>query len=181
MLASAFDDDPMMIWLFGDDGRGRPRRIERFFRIELRRHLAHDGFLISDDHAAAALFAPPGHCRMPWLERMRIAPAMLRILGRRAPRARRLEKTLERLHPAEPHIYLHIVGTHPRIQRRGLAAAMIEPIVERADREGVGMYGEVTRKENVSYYERFGARLVDEIPIPGGLTLWRVWRNPVGP
>ena len=80
-------------------------------------------------------------------------------------------------HP-EPHYCLELMGTDPAQQGRGLGAALIEPMVERADDEGVGMYLESSKESNVPYYKRFGFKVTRELQHRrNGPSMWLMWRE----
>ncbi len=178
-LARAFHDDPVMVWLFGDRGGPRLRRLTRFMRSEARRHHRHGGLVLtSDGHPGAGLWDPPGMWRTTWPEVARAAPMMLSAIGPRIPRALRGLDLMEKSHPREPHWYLAVLGTDPPHQGRGIGAAMIDPVTTRCDAEGLGAYLESSKPENVPYYERFGFRTTGQVDLPGGPPLWPMWRDP---
>lgn len=52
--------------------------------------------------------------------------------------------------------YLSIVGILPQYQNRGLGAALIEPVLQRADVQGVDTYLETFTPRNVAFYRRLG-------------------------
>ena len=66
-------------------------------------------------------------------------PRFARLYGRLVLSNTLLLTDLERGHPKEPHYYLGFIGTAPEHQGQGAATALISPMVERADREGVGV------------------------------------------
>ena len=55
-LARAFDDDPVMEWLFPDPRR-RPRWTRTFFEVRLRQLLRQDEVWATGDRSGAALWA----------------------------------------------------------------------------------------------------------------------------
>ena len=68
-LALAFEDDPVMCFLF-PNAPSRSRRLTRFFRTGLLvQHLANGAVFTDAECGGAALWAPPG--------RWRITPAQL--------------------------------------------------------------------------------------------------------
>src|SRR5687768_5124656 len=117
-LARAFEDDPLMDYLF--PLRDRIGRLTRFFASDLRSvHLAHDEVWTTQDCAGAALWAPPGKWRRSVREALRGAPTMLRVVGARLGPALRALSTIERAHPPGPHYYLAGLGTDPARQGTG--------------------------------------------------------------
>jgi ribosomal protein S18 acetylase RimI-like enzyme len=85
----------------------------------------------------------------------------------------------QRLHPEDPpHWYLAILGTDPSAQGRGLGSAMMGPILEGCDREGLGAYLESSKERNVDFYARHGFRVTGERRLPRGPRLWPMWRDP---
>ena len=85
------------------------------------------------------------------------------------------------VHPVALHFYLAAVGTDPPAQGAGLATAVLWPVLERCDAEGIPAYLESTKETNVGFYERRGFRVTGEIaPPPDGPTQWCMWRDPLG-
>jgi len=178
-LARAFHDDPVMTWLFGERERPRLTRLTRFFAAETRRHLrGRDTVLTADGHAGAAVWARPGHWRTSWIDSLRFAPIMVPAVGVRIPRAVQGLGLMERSHPREPHWYLAFVGTDPSHRGIGAGRAMIDPVLDRCDAEGLGAYLESSKPENLPYYERFGFGVTGRIDLPAGPPLWPMWRDP---
>jgi GNAT superfamily N-acetyltransferase len=179
VLQAAFFDDPVSTWLLPGES-SRSRRLARFFAIFLRRHyLPMRAVWTTTDQAGAAMWSPPGHWRIPLAEAVRTAPSLLRVGGRHALRAIRTAEQIERRHPREPHWYLGVLGTNPPRQGTGVGSALLQPVLERCDREGVPAYLESSKESNIPFYGRHGFEVTGEIVIPaGGPTLWTMWRDP---
>jgi GNAT superfamily N-acetyltransferase len=178
-LARAFHDDPAMTWLFGERSDPRLRRLRRYFGSEARRHSRDGGtVLTADGHPGAAFWEPPDNWRTPWSEVLRAAPMMLQSIGPRIPRALKGLSMMERAHPREPHWYLSVLGTDPPQQGKGVGAALLEPILDRCDNEGLGAYLESSKEANIPFYQRFGFTVTGQIDLPDGPALWPMWRDP---
>ena len=176
-LARAFDDDPVMEWFFPSD-RDRPNRIERVFRMRVCSLIAQDEIYTTDDHAGAAAWAQPGRWEMPPLEGLGFVLRLLPMVRTRLPLLARGWGQIDRLHPAEPHWYLAFLGTEPRSQGRGVASALMRPVLEDCDRNGVGAYLESSKEGNLDFYARHGFRVTGELTLPEGPTIWPMWRDP---
>ena len=86
---------------------------------------------------------------------------------------------VEKAHPpAPPHWYLATLGTEPAAQGRGLGTAVLTPVLEQCDRDGVAAYLECSKERNVDYYARFGFRATGELRLPRGPRVWPMWRDP---
>jgi ribosomal protein S18 acetylase RimI-like enzyme len=86
-------------------------------------------------------------------------------------------------HPREPHWYLAVLGTDPAHQGRGFGSAVMEPVLARADEEGLGCYLESSKESNVAFYARHGFRVTQELDLAKGAgpRLWLMWRDPREP
>ncbi len=175
VLARAFFDDPVAIFLFPNE---RDRRL-RYARLC---QLAIDGFgpsgiVLTDDAVrGAAIWQRPSPRPAPLLTRARLLLRILAVTGSRFLRAGRLDETMSRRHPEAPHYYLAILGTDPDEQGRGIGSALLQPILARCDQERVPAYLESSKESNLPFYERHGFRVVEELQVPGGPRLWAMER-----
>lgn len=81
--------------------------------------------------------------------------------------------------PTEPHYYLAVVGTEPSMQRRGLAAKLLAPVLTTADEEGTLAYLETSSASNVALYSRLGFAVTNHCRLPGGgPDVWAMSRRP---
>jgi ribosomal protein S18 acetylase RimI-like enzyme len=178
-LAEAFYDDPAFCHCFPNAGR-RMARVERGFDVFLRHiYLQHEECYTADGAVGAALWSPPGTWKLGALEQLRLMPAMWRAYRSDLPRVLRILAFIERRHPEESHYYLGFVGVEPSWQGKGLGSALMRPVLERCDRDGVPAYLEASTPRNRDLYERHGFEVVEELPLPGGgPPIWRMWRKP---
>jgi GNAT superfamily N-acetyltransferase len=178
-LARAFEDDPVMGWVFRDDSE-RLGRLERAFAFYLDKiWLRHEACFATDRLFGAALWVPPHKWHLGVWEQIRLAPGMIAVNGRNLPRLMTVIRMIEKRHPKEAHYYLAVLGVAPEVQGRGFGSALMRPILERCDRERLPAYLESSKRRNVVLYERHGFRVVEELHLPdGGPPLWRMWREP---
>jgi len=179
MLARAFLDDPVASWAWRPDGL-RLGALERFQAVRLRQLLAGEEVWTNDELTCAALWAPPGRWHSSLRETAELVPSFLhpRLFMRMPMVALGWEK-LERAHPHKPpHVYLALLGTEPDAQGRGLGSAVLAPVLEQCDSDGVGAYLESSKERNIDFYARHGFRVLDEIQLVRGPTMWKMWRDP---
>ena len=180
-LAQAFEDDPVMIFLFPGEGE-RIERLRRFFLLLTRiQHLPGGGCYTTEDNVGAALWDPPGKWRLPFTTILRASPSLISILGVRLVTALRALGQIEKLHPKEPHWYLAVLGTAPEHQGKGTGSALLAPVLARCDSEGLPSYLESSKESNVPFYRRHGYEVTREIRLPGGPPVWAMWREPQPP
>jgi GNAT superfamily N-acetyltransferase len=179
-LVRSFHDDPVMSWLFGAEPAKKQRRMRGYFKREVRRHLGHDDVVFTADGLpGAACWDPPDRWRIPVGQIARHMPFFLWSMGPRVPRALRGLAMVERAHAkVEAHYYLALLGTATEHQGKGIGTAMLQPILDRCDREGIGAYLESSKDRNVPYYRRHGFDVVEEIQLPKGPPIWTMWRDP---
>jgi ribosomal protein S18 acetylase RimI-like enzyme len=181
MLTRAFLDDPVAIWSCRPE-RLRPRVLERFQATRLRHLLAEQEVWTTPELSSAALWAPPKRWRTTVRQDLEIARSALhpRLLTR-LPLLARGFLGMERKHPHHPpHWYLAVLGTEPAAQGQGLGSAVLGPVLEQCDADGVGAYLESSKERNIAFYARHGFRVTAELRLPLGPRIWAMWREARG-
>lgn len=180
-LVKAFSDDPVMDYFFPEKLPRRLERLRAFFKLNLKSlSLRHGEVYTTEDGVhGAAIWMPPGKWKTTTADIVRTLPATVRMLGRQLPFALRGLTFMESHHPKEPAFYLQVLGTEPEVQGKGIGSAMLQPVLARCDREGVGAYLESSKDRNVPFYSRHGFTVTDEVRLPaGGPPVWLMWRDP---
>lgn len=176
LLVAAFADDPVVSWVF-EDPESRPGHSAAFFDSLLRRLGGHDLVWTTDDLAGAACWARPGHWRESPMEVLRMARHTLFGMRRNLLQKMRGLAGIEARHPSEPHLYLATVGVRPGRQGEGIGSALIRPGLQYCDAAGLPAYLESSNERNVPLYERHGFEVTEELVLPGGPTVWLMWRE----
>lgn len=179
VLSAAFLDDPVWNWLAPDSARFE-RRARPFFVAEAGAKLHGPGEVFVDrDLRGAAIWASPDRWRGTAGEALKLAPSSLRLFRRNLPRSLRTIALMEREHPREPpHRYLAVLGTHPDHQGKGVGSALLGAVLDRCDQEGLPAYLESSKERNVPFYARHGFEVTQEQALPGGPSIWMMWRDP---
>jgi GNAT superfamily N-acetyltransferase len=179
MLTRAFLDDPVAMWVYRPE-KLRPKLLERFYAIRLRQMLPEQEIWTTSELASAAMWAPPQRWRTSARQDLELAPALLHpALLPRLPLIMRGLIGFERQHPHEPpHWYLAILGTEPAAQGSGHGSAVLAPVLERCDADGVGAFLESSKERNIDFYARHGFRVTHELRLPRGPKMWAMWRDP---
>jgi GNAT superfamily N-acetyltransferase len=180
VLARAFHEDPVFSWVLRADAK-RMRIMERGFELFLRRvWLEQEHTYTTKGVAGVAVWELPEQWRLPVGRQLRLLPAILASFGRHSPRVLRAIATIEASHPSEPHHYLAFIGVNPDWQGRGLGAALLAPVLERCDREGLPAFLEASTPRNRVLYERHGFAVMHEFRLARRAPpQWRMWRDPV--
>jgi GNAT superfamily N-acetyltransferase len=177
-LSRAFLNDPLFVWAIPDDDL-RQRLTLEFFTLYAKAFLRHDEtYATGGDVVAAALWAPPGAVPISDEDAEELGGRIQELAGPDAPRFLGLSKLFEEHHPHGSYWYLQFMGVAPGWQGQGIGSALMAPIVERCDREGVRAYLDATSERNKRLYERHGFEAQDPFAAPGGPPLWPMWRQP---
>ncbi|MHB8691337.1 MAG: GNAT family N-acetyltransferase [Solirubrobacteraceae bacterium] len=178
-LAKAFFDDPVAGWCMPDAGR-RAARLQRGFDLFLRRlYVRHDECYTTEGMVGAALWVPPDKWRSGVLEQLLLLVPLARIYRRELLRVLGFLTAMEAKHPQSYHYYLPFIGVEPGSQGRGIGSALMQPILERCDREQIPAYLEASSPRNLVLYERHGFEVTEQLELPeGGPPMWLMWREP---
>jgi ribosomal protein S18 acetylase RimI-like enzyme len=179
-LASAFQDDPVIAWIFPDQQRRRAV-LAAFMEFRLRKlAFPHDEvWMNADGDAAAVWLPPPGRWQLSRPQQLRLLPTLVRFLGLRTASVLRGLERMEARHPHDPsHWYLFILGTEQTAQGRGLGSALLAQVLARVDTDRMPAYLESSSERNLAWYSRHGFEVTSEVAIPGGPRIWPMWREP---
>ena len=180
-LGDAFDQDPLMLYLFRENPDGVRAGVMEFFSILLRARIALGMPAYVLDHADRLLGVAMGYdtSRPTW-------PAALASEWRQfeagvpgfAARLAAYEKICEVHQPSEEHYYLGVIGVHPSIQGRGAGKAMLDAFcaLSSADQRSQGVYLDTSNPGSLQFYYKNGFELRGEGRL-GEARLWCVYKR----
>ena len=178
-LARTFYDDPVTCHIFRNDAR-REAGLRAYFSTQMRSdYIPFGGCYTTEGYTGSAVWAPAGK---PFRTGLAGILTMLPVLPFVAANLRttlRLLTLIETKHPHEPHWYLATLGTAVEQQGKGVGGALLRPVLEHCDAEGLPCYLESSKERNLPFYRRHGFEVVEEVPLPdGGPSIWTMWREP---
>ncbi|MEU2153993.1 GNAT family N-acetyltransferase [Streptomyces sp. NPDC019396] len=177
LLDEAFTDDPVSSWVFPDENHRRKVH-GVFMGVFLDTALAEGRVDMTEDGTAAALWlqvpAGPPDADDDTPARMREAA------DPDNERAELVGRLTGAVHPHDrAHEYLLLIAVSPERQGQGLGTALMAPVLERCDREGVPAYLEASSARSGRLYERLGFAFTDRlVELPDGPCMWPMWREP---
>lgn len=177
-FVQGFVDDPVLRFFFPDDAT-YPSFASAFFGFLVDLNLGGGEIFLTAGGEAAALWTPPGG---PGLSEAQLADRWMAEMAPRLPddaleRLDRFDAASERMGPPDGLRYLGVLATRPDHRGRGHACAVLTPVLERDDRDGIGAHLDAGTPENLPFYERFGFRVHAETDIEGGPHLWSLVRD----
>lgn len=78
----------------------------------------------------------------------------------------------------EPHWYLAVLGVAPQYQGQGIGGALLQPILQQADRDQIPCYLETSTESAVRFYQRHGFEVARIKTVAGALKYWTMQRSP---
>ncbi|MGX7693331.1 GNAT family N-acetyltransferase [Gordonia polyisoprenivorans] len=170
LLAQAFIDDPVTRWI-APDPRGDVQMFRTLVRWTHRSDVAPDLAVRAGEPVGVAVWDPPGY-RVSRLDEIRALVGFVRSLRSGIRRGAVVESTFARLRPEEPHWYLGQLGAIRHGE--GIGTALLEAGIARVDGPA---YLESSNVANIPLYERFGFEVVREVRLPGGPSVWPMFRK----
>ncbi len=178
ILTDAFTADPAVASIVGDVARRR-LGLDGFFRAGLESlWLRHRCVLMTDDASGAAIWMPPDGQQPSEEELDQVMASWQTAWGEDFDALLQFMGAMEAGHPHEPHYYLLAIGTRPALQSRGIGSSLLKAMLDRCDAEHVPAYLEATTERSRDLYQRHGFATLAPLPLPGGHTMYRMWREP---
>jgi GNAT superfamily N-acetyltransferase len=177
IAAAGFHTDPVMCWAMQDD-RTRRASLTWIF-TGLARDMVADGAVHVGDAACASMWRGPDFDHHAGGGSLPEDLGEIPMTGDELVRLAILGEAIEASHPTEPHWYLGVLSTLPERQGQGLGTAVLQPILERCDADGVPAYLESSNPRNLTLYRRHGfVETGSPIELPDGPSLIPMWRAP---
>jgi ribosomal protein S18 acetylase RimI-like enzyme len=178
VLARAFQTDPAWEWIIPDAAR-RAEVLPWLFRVGFDVTAA-DVWVTAGALVGAARWLPPGRPPMrvgPTLRALVATPFRLgAATGRFLAYGRAVETLRSRVAPG-PHWYLAGIGVEPSRQRQGIGAALLQPGLRGAGRDGLPCVLLTNNERNLAFYGAHGFEVVgDEATPEGGPHAWAMVR-----
>ncbi|SIO84533.1 GNAT family N-acetyltransferase [Nocardiopsis sp. JB363] len=174
VLSRSLHDDPLFRWLF-PDAESRMAQVRRFFALttgfgyvpagDTRLTAIADAEGAAPTTRGAALWAPPTTNPEGPLASPRTWPHWVSLLGRgRVAGFVRVFAEWKMAAPQEPHLYLAALGVDPSVAGTGVGGGLLAAGLDEADSQGLPVFTQTLDDKSVGFYERFGFRVVHEIP-----------------
>lgn len=187
VLAQAFVNDPLCVYTQPDKGA----RLSQF--AWLFTQLVREGALQGGVYANTRIGSPDGVAVwMPplageltaevtmWSEMDQMEQRFGPEAYRRFTEAYRHFEHIHHQCMVGPHWYLALLGVSPHCQRQGIGGALLTPILQRTDQEGLPSYLETFVSDNVPFYEHRGFRVVETGVEPQSqIAFWAMKREPL--
>lgn len=155
-VVEAFRADPQVRWYFPEDA-GYDVAARRFFGVLLDTRIGGGEVWVVDDVAAVSMWVPPGGNLLgPEFVSSRYAEVVAGLPDPAPQRIVETDEIVDALVPDEPHWYLGVLACRPGRRGRGLAGAVIGPVLAAADRAGLPVVLETSTSGNVDFYIRRG-------------------------
>jgi GNAT superfamily N-acetyltransferase len=179
-LTVALADSRWTRWALPDDGR--MQRLTRLHELDAgHRGVATRSAWVTDDVAAVAVWEPPaGTAPLPADVAAALARELPYLAADRWTAVRDTAALVDDARPTEPHWWLDHLGVRPSSRRRGLAAAVLAPVIVRCDAEGTLAAVAVYSWANVRFLRGFGFAVTAELRTSDDeLPLWVLVRQPL--
>lgn len=183
-LAKAFFNDPLAVYMLPDPDERRTLLPWHFATLARYGALFGEAYTTGGGARGVAVWLPPGEAEMT---PQRIAAAGMDeapvVLGVDAwERFMGVMEFLEGLHAADmpgEHWYLAVIGVDPEAAGTGLGSALLQPVLDAADKQGLSCYLETAEADNQAFYEKHGFAAVRQGAEPtSGLDYWTFRREP---
>lgn len=176
ILASAFEQDPVLRWLINDEKHWQRAKIH-FFNEMLKPGLAHGEIYKDADNRGAAIWYPPNPSQPGFWSNLTSSLRLAKVFGRHALKGLKIEELMKQHHPIDAHWYLHFLGAGQQFQGQGVGSQLLQKTLTKCDEMGANAYLESSNEANIGLYMRFGFKVTGEMNIPGGPTIWPMWRD----
>jgi GNAT superfamily N-acetyltransferase len=173
LLARGMRDDPMHLAVFGVDADRRLGRLRQFFAALLPR-MRRPPLLAWDTGLLVGVLGqfPPGTCRTPLRQQLRIALSLLSVNLTELWRLWRWLGASEAHDLAESHWHVGPVAVDVGRQGRGTGSQLLRTFCARMDREGEVAFLETDTAAGVRFYARCGFKVTNTGEILGTPNWW---------
>lgn len=163
ILTEAFLDNKSVNYLIPQDDR-RVERIKHLMDYSFEVCYASGKILLSENKQCCALISFPDNKKTSLksiVNEIRLIVKSIGILN--VSKAINREKKISINYPKTPIYYLWFIGVHPSAQNKGMGGMMMDTIVKDAISMNRTIYLETSTEKNVSWYQKFGFTIYNEL------------------
>jgi GNAT superfamily N-acetyltransferase len=180
VLGQAYYDEPHIRYILRDE-QSRIRLLPDFFRAAIHATQLNGGIHTTHHLEGAALWMGPGSkLTVAWTMRSALQSISHQFEWATLRRCVTLGLHLDQVHQQlinRRHLYLMALGVEPSVERESVRTALIEPVLARADAEGLPCYVETFNDKELPFYKRHGFRIAGSGKITGvGPDFWAMIR-----
>lgn len=172
----AFDQDPVMRWLFLSPKEWEKCAL-RYFGMAITHYMHNGHALTTNGLEGAALWSKPNSAKPSMWHQIISDMKMSWFFKDGFVRGMQIQQALQEIHPKQPHWYLSMIGTDTRHRGEGVGPALLQPVLQLCDEQNLPTYLESSNQKNISFYIRHGFEILQDVTIPGGPTLWPMLRQ----
>lgn len=184
VLASAFAGDPLWTSLLPDPEE-RARAFPKLWSGVVSYCMGYGSVETTADLRGVACWSRPGKAHPTLWRMLRTGGGLMQsVMVLSPPSRKRFTESmgwLENQHRkamAAPHWYLWALGVEPEFQAQGIGTALLQPVLRKADEDGVPCYLETQTERNVRFYRRQGFTVLLDVAVPGiDLRVWCMGRS----
>ena len=176
-LSRGFADDPIFAWMLDNPGT-RAQYTRAFFDVFAPFNLEHGNVDLTCDGVGVGLWLDVDPSQSS--AEGEIGEQLAEACGPHIERLGIVDELMTAAHPMDkPHAYLHFLATVPEVQGTGVGSAILKENIRRLDLSGRPAYLEATTMRSAVLYSRHGFRhLPKTIELPGGPSMYPMWREP---
>jgi GNAT superfamily N-acetyltransferase len=178
ILVGAFNDDPTWSWAFPDPSQ-RAEQHRRLWAMFVDGAMRFPWVWLTHENTATSVWIPPNETEFSDEQEAALEPAIVEMLGAKAPRVLRMLEMFDRAHPrGVPHFYLSLLATRTGHRGHGYGLRLLSENLRKIDQTGMPSYLEASNPSNVPLYMRHGFEVLDSFALPeDGSEVFTMWRD----
>jgi GNAT superfamily N-acetyltransferase len=170
--ARAFENDPYTVYVIPDKKKRANLKFAFQFYMRFALYEGAEGYTTSPECEGVAVWSNPETKRHSLSSFLYSGNPFLPLrCGFRyiltEMRVNSFCEKIKKMYAPQSHLYLALLAVDPVHQKKGIARALVSPVLEKCDREGLPCYLETQNEKNVSMYNHFGFEKFYEGIFPG--------------
>ena len=171
ILSRSFQNDPHINWLL-EDSKSQ-NKLKKIMEYVFEESLGKGDVYLSDDEMAAALWNYEKREKVSLRYVVRNLSFLLEVGIKATIRILKTDKLTYSQYPKnEKYCQLYLIGVLPEAQGKGLASSLIDPMIERMEKEAITMHLETANPKNVAIYMKKGFNIIHSIPLGKNTFCW---------
>ncbi|MHA2079140.1 MAG: GNAT family N-acetyltransferase [Candidatus Thorarchaeota archaeon] len=184
ILVNAFWDDPLNLY-FIPESENRRKLFSDYLHVRLKFAVRYgEVYSTSPNFEGIAAWFPPGKSDLTYFRLLRVGfLGLIRLLGMKTvSRMNRVGShgtKIRKQYLPEPHWHLFPIAVDPKHQKKGFASALMRPMLDKIQSQGLPCFLETLNEDYVSLYEHYGFEVIFKETLPGvELAIWGMVRSP---